>query len=583
MASSSDDLIAAIERLQQTPAPNYPINGYELADWKTLHAFLGMLQDGSEEALELVAGQILETVPPLRLADDDVTADQLKYHYAVSSLREAARSVVESGRTGVVSLFLKQEDFADQLAEIRKGIEFVQAAVDDVKEEIRKSPLDGFSVNLGPIGVPLLAVAKAAGLAATLLGQAAGVDAVALSLQLQGMTSNARLALRHALSIGGAANPVTKLLQLMTEQAAATADVGLAVLRKAVQSMEQVAGDALLAASPVRVGRALGLTTDDVAIDFGTSKLRVYAKGRGPVVSCDTVGEIRGANATRLEWLSGAAWSRRPIIAGVVADSAATEAILKRGVAGAKLARGLAKPKALVAVPAGSTAVERRAMRRVVKTLPSSKVQLIEAPVAAAIGAGLNVQSLDGYMVGDIGAGKTEVSIIALSGLVYSRMVRVGGDDLTNRIHDFLFRTRDLFITFDECERLKINLTTVDNRHGPDKSYNLVGFNKLGKSRTSHTITSTDINTAISEPISHIIEGFKIALEATPPEIANSIQRNGIMLTGGTALLSGLAEEIRDHTGMPVNVAVEPETAVIRGLGRILEDGSFSRLFEIVD
>lgn len=581
MYSRTELLVTAVERLKQTPVPNYPIENYQPAEWKTLHAFVEMLQDSSDGVAELVAEQVLEAVPDLRLSDDDATTDQLKYHYAVSRLREAARDVLASkSGAAIATLFVRNDDFAEELSEIRRGIAFIQASVDDVKRELTPNPLEGFSVNIGPIGVPLTAVSKAAALATGVLANIAGVDAIALSIQLQGMTANARLALRQG-AAQGASLAVNTLLRAVTERAAATADIGLGILRRALQ----LAGSGRELARPIfsqtNLARALGFTADDIAVDLGSSRFRVHAKDRGVVVDVETVPYVRGASVTRLEWLSGLGPSASPIIGGAVADAEVTQGIIKRAVAGTGLARGFARPRALVAVPAGATAVERRAMRRVVQTMPASKVQLIDAPIAAAAGAGLNISSLEGCMVGDIGAGKTEVSVIALNGLVYSRSVRVGGDDLTWRIRDYLMRSKGVSLSLDECERLKLNFASVNAAPRVTASHNLVGFDRKNKVRSSTIIDFEDINTAIAEPIYEIIEAFKVALEATPPEIADAVQRNGIMLTGGGSLLTGLDAEIRDHTGMPVSVAVEPALAIVRGLALLLEDSAYARILEL--
>ncbi len=581
MSSRADLLVTAVERLKQTPVPNYPIENYQPADWKTLHAFVEMLQDSSAGVAELVAEQVLEAVPDLRLSDDDTTTDQLKYHYAVSRLREAARDVMASkSGAALATLFVRNDDFAEELSEIRRGIAFIQASVDDVKRELKPNPLEGFSVNIGPIGVPLTAVSKAAALATGVLANVAGVDAIALSIQLQGMTANARLALRQGVA-QGVSSAVTNMLRAVTERAAATADIGLGILRRAVQLASSEREPARPIFNQASLARALGFTAHEIAVDLGSSRLRVHAKGRGVVVDAETVPYVKGANVTRLERLSGLGASASPVIGGAVADAEVAQNIIKRAVRGVGLANGFARPRTLVGVPAGATAVERRAMRRVVQAMPASKVQLIDAPIAAAAGAGLNISSLEGCMVGDIGAGKTEVSVIALNGLVYSRSVRLGGDDLTWKIREYLMRSKGVRLSLDECERLKLNFASVNVAPTLAASHDLVGFDRKNKTRSSTTIDFEDINIAIAEPMNEIIEAFKVALEATPPEIADAVQRNGIMLTGGGSLLSGLDAEIRDHTGMPVSVAIDPALAIIRGLALLLEDPAYVRILEL--
>tara|TARA_R110002124_G_scaffold116035_2_gene272233 strand:- start:687 stop:2432 length:1746 start_codon:yes stop_codon:yes gene_type:complete len=577
----SDSLASALEQLKQTPAPNYPIDGYEIVEWKIIHAFVDMLRDDSNEVAELVAGQILEIVLPVKFSDGDFTSDQLRYQYAVASLRESARDIVDRKGVGATAqLFVKREDYEQEVAGMLSGIEFIQSSLEDIRKEIRRDPLDGFSLNFGPIGIPLNAVTKSAGVASSILAHVAGIDAIALSLQLQGMASNARLALRQALSLQGIPDSVTGLLRDVTERAAATADLGLGVLRRAVQALGDGASSTVSAAVQINVARTFGLVTDDVAVDLGTSKLQVFAKGRGVVVESEVLPRVRGANPTRLEWLSGVPLSARPMIGGAVADAAVTEAFLKRAVSGAQLSRGIARPTVLVAVPSGATAVERRALQRVVKTLPAKKVRVIDAPIAAAAGAGMNVSGIEGCMIADIGAGKTEISVVALNGLIYSRSIMVGGDDLTIKLQDYIFRTKGVSVSLSECELIKRRYKAVRFSNENNSPYEIVGFDKFRKLKSSTFITDQNVEEAIAEPVTQIIEAFKVALEATPPEIADAAQRNGLMLTGGGALLSGLAEEVRDHTGLPVSISVDPASAVIRGLSLILEDPAFVRLLD---
>ena len=571
MTDKKDKLVLALERLKKTPAPNYPIKDYAPISASYIQELIDKVGAADDHLIADICSTIINSVSDIHLDDEDTTTDQLKYQYAVSKVRECARIDSEINDKSP-ELFVKQSDYEEDIEAIKKGIEFVQATVDSVRLEIQTSRLSGFSVNLGPIGIPLDHVSKTASAASVIIASSIGVDAVALTVQLRGMTSSAALAFRKALQTASVPIRVTELLRAITERAADTAELGLSLLRRALGVLGSETDRQEFAAAAGVGTRGIGFGSEIIGMDFGTSALRLSAKGRGLVCSVDSVPEVRGVSISRNAWLSTERWSDRPVMAGVIADGAVAESILKQAASKSGLAKRFSRPHIIASASSSSTAVEIRAIRRVAKSLPAGKVEIVDGILASALGCGIDIHSLEGAMVGDLGAGKSEVGIVALSGIIHSNRVKVGGDDLTSKIQQYLSRVTSTFLSFEECEAIKLRI--ANSGYGQHKAdpYEIVGFNKLSKSRMTTSVTSEMVADAISEPLHQIIDIFKLAIEATPPELAHNIQRTGIIICGGASKLPGMAKAISDHTGMPVSVAIDPEGATSRGLSFIMEN-----------
>ena len=327
----------------------------------------------------------------------------------------------------------------------------------------------------------------------------------------------------------------------------------------------------------------LGKFSNDLAIDLGTANTLVYVKGKGIVLSEPSVVAVHkdsrgvkkvlavGSEAKKmLGRTPGNIIAIRPLRDGVIADFDVTEAMLRHFILMVHNRRTLVRPRIIVSIPSGITQVERRAVKETVESAGAREIFLIEEPMAAAIGAGLPITEPISSMVVDIGGGTTEVAVISLSGIVYAKSVRVAGDRMDEEIVQYMRRKFNLLIgertgeiikTTIGCAYPEKELKTVDVR-GRDL---ISGIPKIVE------INSEEVREAIMEPVSLIIDAIKDALEHSPPELAGDIVDRGIMLTGGGALLRGLDLLIREETGLPVTIADDPLSAVVRGAGMALD------------
>jgi rod shape-determining protein MreB len=329
----------------------------------------------------------------------------------------------------------------------------------------------------------------------------------------------------------------------------------------------------------------LGKFSNDLAIDLGTANTLVYVRGKGIVLNEPSVvavhmnakGEKKvlavGAEAKKmLGRTPGNIVAIRPMRDGVIADFDITEAMLRHFILSVHNRRALVRPRIIVSVPSGITQVERRAVRETVESAGAREIYLIEEPMAAAIGAGLPITEPISSMVVDIGGGTTEVAVISLSGIVYSKSVRVAGDKIDDEIVQYMKRKYSLLIGERSGELIK---TTIGNAF-PDPGQEVRRMEVRGRDLISGIpkiveINSDEIREAITEPVSLIVDAVKDALENTPPELAGDIVDRGIVLTGGGALLRNLDLLIRDETGLPITVADDPLSTVARGAGIVLD------------
>jgi rod shape-determining protein MreB len=257
---------------------------------------------------------------------------------------------------------------------------------------------------------------------------------------------------------------------------------------------------------------------------------------------------------------------------GVIADFEVAEEMIKHFIRKVHNRRGFTNPKVIVCVPSGATAVERRAINDSCLNAGARRVGLIDEPMAAAIGAGLPIHEPTGSMVVDIGGGTTEVAVLSLSGIVYTRSERVGGDRMDEAIISYMRRHHNLLIGETTAERIKKEIGTARApADGEGLAIEVKGRDLMQGVPREVRISERQASDALAEPVSQIVEAVKVALEATPPELASDIADKGIMLTGGGALLRGLDAEIRDHTGLPVTVADDPLSCVALGCGKVLE------------
>jgi rod shape-determining protein MreB len=325
---------------------------------------------------------------------------------------------------------------------------------------------------------------------------------------------------------------------------------------------------------------------DDLAIDLGTANTLIYVRGKGIVLDEPSVVAIRqegGPNGKKMIQEVGLAAKQmlgrtpgnitaiRPMKDGVIADFTVTEQMLKHFIKKVHQSRLFKpSPRIIICVPCGSTQVERRAIRESAIGAGASRVYLIEEPMAAAIGAGLPVGEPTGSMVVDVGGGTTEVGVIALGGLVYKGSVRVGGDKFDEAIINYIRRNYGMLIGETTSEQIKKSIGSAfpgsEVREKEVKGRNLAE----GIPR-SFTISSNEILEALTDPLNSIVSAVKSALEQTPPELAADIAEKGMVLTGGGALLRDIDRLLMEETGLPVVVAEDPLTCVVRGSGMALE------------
>jgi rod shape-determining protein MreB len=329
--------------------------------------------------------------------------------------------------------------------------------------------------------------------------------------------------------------------------------------------------------------KILGFFSNDLAIDLGTANTLVFVKGKGIVCNEPSVVVLRkddkkpvavGAEAKRMLGKTPAnIIAIRPMKDGVIADFDATGEMLKYFIAKVHNRRSFVSPRVIIGVPSGITQVEQRAVKDAAQVSGAREVYLIGEPMAAAIGVGLPVGEPSGNMIVDIGGGTTDVAVISLDGVVYSKAVRVGGDKMDDSIMAFIKRRYNLMIGDMTAERIKINIGSVYKTEGSEQqTMDIKGRDLISGIPKTLTINEAEIREALTEPVNVILDTIRVILENTPPELASDIVDRGIILAGGGALLKGLDLLIRQETGLPVFIADDPLSAVVRGVGKMLDD-----------
>jgi rod shape-determining protein MreB len=330
--------------------------------------------------------------------------------------------------------------------------------------------------------------------------------------------------------------------------------------------------------------RLFGFLSADMAIDLGTANTLVYVKDRGIVLnepSVVAINEVRGKKQVlavgeeakqMLGRTPGNIRAIRPLRDGVIADFEVAEEMIKYFIRKVHNRRSFASPLVVVCVPSGSTAVERRAIQESAESAGARKVYLIEEPMAAAIGAGLPVTEPTGSMVVDIGGGTTEVAVLSLGGIVYSRSVRVGGDKMDEAIIAYIPRNHNLLVGEASAARIKEDIgSACPPDEGEGRTMEIKGRDLMNGVPKELIISERQISESLAEPVGAIIEAVKVALEHTAPELAADIVDKGIVLTGGGGLLGNIDFVLRHATGLPVSIADDPLSCVVLGTGRALE------------
>lgn len=332
-----------------------------------------------------------------------------------------------------------------------------------------------------------------------------------------------------------------------------------------------------------------GLFSNDLAIDLGTANTLIYVKHEGIVCNEPSVVAVQrndrggkkvlavGTEAKRmLGRTPGNIVAVRPLKDGVIADFEITEAMLRYFIRKVHNRNTLVRPRIIIGVPFGITEVEKRAVRESAESAGAREVFLIEQPMAAAIGSGLPITEPTGNMIVDIGGGTTEVAVISLSGIVFSRSVRVGGDKMDEAIAQFIKRKHNLLVGERTSELIKI---TIGSAYPGEQSQTMEikGRDIVAGIPKTVMITDGEIRDSLLDPINQVVEAVRVSLERTPPELASDIVDRGIVLAGGGALLRNLDVLLREETGLPVSLADDPLTSVVMGCGKTLDEISLLR------
>jgi rod shape-determining protein MreB len=332
------------------------------------------------------------------------------------------------------------------------------------------------------------------------------------------------------------------------------------------------------------------LFSSDLAIDLGTANTLVYAKGKGVVVNDPSIvainkntNEVEAVGREAKDMLGrtpGNIVAIRPMKDGVIADFKVTERMLNYFIQKAHGRKMLVHPRIIIGVPSEITQVEKRAVVDSAYHAKASEVFLVEQAMVAAIGAGLPITEPSGNMVVDIGGGTTDVAVISLSGIVYSRSVRVAGNEMDDAIIQYLKRKYNLLVGDRTAEQIKIQIGSAYPLETPLRM-EIKGHNVLEGLPRTITINDTEIREALAENVATIMNAIRVALERTPPELSADISDRGIVLTGGGAMLKGLDRRIRQETGVPVSIAEDPLASVVMGTAKMLTEFKLLRRIAI--
>jgi rod shape-determining protein MreB len=333
------------------------------------------------------------------------------------------------------------------------------------------------------------------------------------------------------------------------------------------------------------LGNLFGLVAPDLAIDLGTANTLIHVKGRGIVLDEPSVVAYVNEGGRKVVYAVGAEAKTmlgkthrnmeviRPLRDGVIADFDVAEEMIKQFIRKVLPRPALISPQIVICVPTGATPVERRTILESAQASGARKVMLIEEPLAAALGAGLQIDDPSGCMVVDIGGGTTEIAVLSLGGLVWSRSLREAGDKMDEAIIQYLRRTENLLIGDSTSERIKKEIGTAKAPDsGQGMSMPIKGRDNLSGVPKEIIVTEAMVAEALAEPVTRIVDAVRQAFEQMPPELAADIYDHGLMLTGGGALLRNLDVLLREETGLPIMLADDPLTAVVMGAGKVLDE-----------
>ena len=321
------------------------------------------------------------------------------------------------------------------------------------------------------------------------------------------------------------------------------------------------------------------IVTGDIAIDLGTANTLIWIKGQGIILNEPSIvarnvvtGEIIAVGNEARDMVGrthSGIETLRPLKDGVIADYKMTDAMILGFIRKIKLSR-IARPRIVICIPSGVTDVEQRSVKESAEHANASEVYLIEEPMAAAIGIGIDVSKPIGNMIVDIGGGTTEIAVIALSGVVTKETIRVAGDEMDEALVQWFRNEHKLDIGISTGEAIKKSVGSAMRMKS--ETISVKGRDLVSGIPKTIDVTSDEVRQALKDPVSMIVEAVKKALERTPPELSADILDRGIIMTGGGSILKGMDQIIRERTNVPVNIAEDPLLSVVRGTGMVLED-----------
>jgi rod shape-determining protein MreB len=330
------------------------------------------------------------------------------------------------------------------------------------------------------------------------------------------------------------------------------------------------------------INSIMGWFSNDMAIDLGTANTLVYVKGKGIVCNEPSVvaissktGKVLAVGSEAKQMLGrtpGNIKTIRPIKDGVIADFDYTGEMLKYFIQRVHNRKSFMRPRIVIGVPSGITQVEQRAVKDAAISSGGRSVYLIEEAVAAAIGADLPISEPSGNMIVDIGGGTTDIAVISMAGIVYSKAIRAGGDKMDESIINYIKRKYNLLIGEMMAESVKIEIGSAYRTNDERHTMEIKGRDLVSGIPKTLILDDNEVREALSESVSQILNGIKLALENTPPELAADIVDKGIVLAGGGALLKGLGDFLREETSLPIIIAENPLTCVALGAGKVLDD-----------
>jgi len=330
------------------------------------------------------------------------------------------------------------------------------------------------------------------------------------------------------------------------------------------------------------INAIMGWFSNDMAIDLGTANTLVYVRGRGIICNEPSVvaksmktGKVLAVGAEAKKMLGrtpGDVQTIRPIKDGVISDFDATGEMLRYFIQRVHNRKSFLRPRIVIGVPTGITQVEQRAVKDAALSSGGREVYLIEEPVAAAIGTGLPISEPSGNMIVDIGGGTTDIAVISMDGVVYSKAIRVGGDKMDEAIINYIKRKYNLLIGEMMAEMIKMELGSAYKTDSNRQTMEIKGRDLVSGIPKTLILDDDEVREALAEPVSQILNAIKLALENTPPELSADIVDKGIVLAGGGALLKGLDVFLREETSLPIIIAEDPLMCVALGAGRVLDD-----------